>query len=155
MLKFKLSKKKILSIQKNRPPFLMIDNATEVIPGKRSSGYKILKYDEWFFKVHWPGDPNMPGVLQLESMVQMASLIILSYKKNANQIMYLSKVEKLELKKKIIPGDKLFITSKLVSWNRGYGKFQATGKIKNEVVCTSIFSLILPSEFNKYIIKKK
>ena len=44
----------------------MIDYATEVIPGEKASGYKDLKADEWFFKVHWPNDPNMPGMLQIE-----------------------------------------------------------------------------------------
>ena len=66
----KLSKKQIIKIQKNRDPYLLIDYATKVVPGKSVEGYKILKKNEWFFKVHWPGDPNMPGMLQVEAMVQ-------------------------------------------------------------------------------------
>ena len=42
----------------------MIDHATKVIPGVSSEGYKKLKPTEWF-DVHWPGDPNMPGMLQM------------------------------------------------------------------------------------------
>jgi 3-hydroxyacyl-[acyl-carrier-protein] dehydratase len=38
----------------------------KVIPGKYIEGYKILKKNEWFFKVHWPGDPNMPGMFKLK-----------------------------------------------------------------------------------------
>ena len=72
----KLSRKQIIKIQKNRDPYLLIDYATKVVPGKSVEGYKILKKNEWFFKVHWPGDPNMPGMLQVEAMVQMSSLII-------------------------------------------------------------------------------
>ena len=55
-----LDKKKILEFQQNREPYLLIDHATEVVPGISSKGYKFLKNDEWFFKVHWPNDPNMP-----------------------------------------------------------------------------------------------
>ena len=68
-----LDKKKILEYQQNEPPYLMIDYAEEVIPGVSSKGYKDLKDDEWFFKVHWKNDPNMPGMLQIESLVQMSA----------------------------------------------------------------------------------
>ena len=72
----KLDRKQIIKIQKNRDPYLLIDCATKVIPGKYAEGFKILKKNEWFFKVHWPGDPNMPGMLQAEAMVQMSSLSV-------------------------------------------------------------------------------
>jgi 3-hydroxyacyl-[acyl-carrier-protein] dehydratase len=52
----------------------MIDYATEIIPGVSAKGYKDFKNDEWFFKVHWPNDPNMPGMLQIEALVQMSAL---------------------------------------------------------------------------------
>ena len=57
-----LDKKKIKDFQQNREPYLMIDYATEVVPGKSAKGFKKLSEDEWFFKVHWPNDPNMPGM---------------------------------------------------------------------------------------------
>ena len=44
----------------------MIDFANEIVPGVSAKGYKDLKPNEWFFKVHWPNDPNMPGMLQIE-----------------------------------------------------------------------------------------
>ena len=62
----------ILEIQQNRPPYLMMDYATNVIPGISSEGYKDLN-DDWFFDVHWKGDPNMPGMLQIEALVQMSA----------------------------------------------------------------------------------
>jgi len=63
MKSFKLNKNKILEYQQNKPPYLMIDYATEVIPGVSAKGYKELQENEWFFKVHWQNDPNMPGML--------------------------------------------------------------------------------------------
>ena len=41
-----------------------------------NAGYKVLREDEWFFKVHWPNDPNMPGMLQLEALTQLCALAI-------------------------------------------------------------------------------
>ena len=96
-----LDKKKILEIQKNRPPYLMIDHATKVVPGKSASGYKDLELDEWFFKVHWEGDPNMPGMLQIESLVQMSSLSILCLPGNEGKFMYLIAATNLKFLKKI------------------------------------------------------
>ena len=63
--KISLSKEQILDYQQNRDPYLMIDCATEILPGESAKGYKDLSKDEWFFKVHWPNDPNMPGMLQI------------------------------------------------------------------------------------------
>ena len=78
MKSISLNKKGIIEYQQNRHPYLMIDYATEIVPGVSSKGYKKLKSNEWFFKVHWPGDPNMPGLLQVESMVQMCAMSLLT-----------------------------------------------------------------------------
>ena len=96
----KLTKSQIIKIQKNRDPYLMMDYATKVIPGKYIEGYKKLKKNEWFFKVHWPGDPNMPGMLQVEAMVQMSSLIILTLPGMKNKIFYLVDANEIKFYKK-------------------------------------------------------
>ena len=141
----KLDRKQIIKIQKNRDPYLLIDYATKVVPGKSVEGYKILKKNEWFFKVHWPGDPNMPGMLQVEALAQMSSLIILTLPKMAGKILYLADSTNIKFFKKIIPGDKFKIFSKLVSSNRGLFKFEAEGFIKKKIACKASFTLILPS----------
>ena len=71
-----IDKNKILEFQQNRDPFLMIDYAEEIVIGESVKGYKDFDKDEWFFKVHWPSDPNVPGVLQIECLFQTASLAI-------------------------------------------------------------------------------
>ena len=97
----KLDKKKILEYQQNRSPYLMIDFVEEVIPGKSARGYKDLNDDEWFFKVHWPNDPNMPGMLQIEALVQMSALSILTLPNNKGKIMYLTGANNLKFIKKL------------------------------------------------------
>tara|TARA_B110001450_G_scaffold191900_1_gene180154 strand:- start:341 stop:793 length:453 start_codon:yes stop_codon:yes gene_type:complete len=141
----KLSKKQIIKIQKNRDPYLLIDYATKVIPGKSVEGYKNLKKNEWFFKVHWPGDPNMPGMLQVEAMVQMSSLIILTMPKMSGGILYLADSNNIKFFTKIVPGDKLKIISKLISNKRGLYKFDAEGYVKQKIACKASFTLILPT----------
>ena len=80
----------IKEYQQNRNPYLMIDEATEIIPGESAKGFKDLNQDEWFFKVHWPTDPNMPGMLQIEALVQMSALSILTLPGNKGKVMYLT-----------------------------------------------------------------
>ena len=86
MKKIILDKKGIYKYQQNREPYLLIDFATEIIPGKSAKGYKDLGNDEWFFKVHWPSDPNMPGMLQIEALIQMCALSILSLPGNKGKV---------------------------------------------------------------------
>ena len=140
----KLNKKQIIKIQKNRDPYLLIDYATKIVPGKSIEGYKNLKKNEWFFKVHWQGDPNMPGMLQVEAMVQMSSLIIFTLPNINEKTLYLANATNIKFFKKIIPGDKLEILSKLGSSNRGLYKFEAEGYVKKKIACKADFTLILP-----------
>ena len=140
----KLSRKQIIKIQKNRDPYLLIDYATKVVPGKSVEGYKILKKNEWFFKVHWPGDPNMPGMLQVEAMVQMSSLIIFTLSNISGKTLYLADSNNIKFFKKIVPGDKLKIVSKLISNSRGLYKFESEGYVRKKIACKANFTLILP-----------
>ena len=102
MKKIILDLKGIKEYQQNRAPYLLIDHATEVIPGESAKGYKDLKEDEWFFKVHWPNDPNMPGMLQIESLVQMCALAILTLPGNKGKVVYLTSANNLKFIKKIL-----------------------------------------------------
>ena len=143
----KLNKKQIIKIQKNRDPYLLIDYATKIVPGKSIEGYKNLKKNEWFFKVHWQGDPNMPGMLQVEAMVQMSSLIIFTLPNINEKTLYLANATNIKFFKKIIPGDKLEILSKLVSSNRGLYKFEAEGYVKKKLHVRLILHLFCQAQF--------
>jgi len=147
-----LNKKDILEYQQNRPPYLMIDHATNVIPGISSEGYKDLK-DDWFFKVHWANDPNMPGMLQIEALVQMSSLSILTLPDLKGNILYLTSADKLKFNKKVIKGKRLVLSTQVLSWKRGIGHFSGSGYVDNEIVCKAEFSLVLPQLIKKYSIK--
>ena len=146
----KLSKKEILEYQQNRSPYLMIDFVDEVIPGKSSKGYKDLKEDEWFFKVHWPNDPNMPGMLQIEALVQMSALSILTLPNNKGKIMYLTGANNLKFIKKVIPNNRLYINTYIKSFKRGLAFCKGEGLVNNQVVCKAEFNLILPDELKTY-----
>ena len=150
----KLNKEQILEYQQNRPPYLMIDFAEEVVPGKSAKGYKDFREDEWFFKVHWAGDPNVPGMLQIEALLQMSALSILSLPGNKGKVMYLTTANNIKFIKKIIPNKRLYIETKVKSFKRGLAICEGLGLIEKQITCKAEFNLILPEEIKKYNLKK-
>ena len=150
----KLDKEQILEYQQNRPPYLMIDFAEEVVPGKSARGYKDFKEDEWFFKVHWPRDPNVPGMLQIEALVQMSALSILSLPGNKGKVMYLTSANNIKFIKKIIPNKRLYIETKVKNFKRGLAICEGLGLIEKQIACKAEFNLILPEEIKKYNLKE-
>ncbi len=155
MKKIILDKKGICEYQKNRDPYLMIDYATEIVPGISAKGYKDLNQDEWFFKVHWENDPNLPGMLQIEALVQMSALSILTLPGNKGKVMYLTSANNIKFMKKIVPECRFNIETKIKNYKRGVANCFGIGKINNETACMAEFSLILPDELKKYNLKNK
>ncbi len=149
----KLNKEQILEYQQNRPPYLMIDFAEEVVPGKSAKGYKDFKEDEWFFKVHWPTDPNVPGMLQIEALTQMSALSILTLPGNKGKVTYLISANNIKFLKKIIPNKRLYIETKVKSFKRGLAICEGLGLIEKQITCKAEFNLILPEEIKKYNLK--
>ena len=148
-----LDKQKIVEYQQNRSPYLMIDFVDEVVPGKSAKGYKDLNNDEWFFKVHWKNDPNLPVMLQIEALIQMSALSILTLPGNKGKVMYLTSANNMKFIKKIVPNTRLDIETQVKSFKRGIAICEGIGLVKKEIVCKAEFNLILPDELKKYNLK--
>lgn len=153
MNKIKLNKKQILEIQQNKDPYLFIDEATEVIPGKSAKGYYNLNSDNWFFSIHWKNDPNMPGMLQIEALVQTCALAIFTLPGNKGKVVYLISANNIKLLKKITPNSRLMIETKINNFKRGLADCSGQGYIDGKLVCKADFNLILPDELKKYNLK--
>ena len=143
MQKLKLGYEDIIKCQLNREPYLMVDCATEVIPGKSAHGYKVLREDEWFFKVHWPNDPNMPGMLQLQALTQLCALAIFCLPDlNINKV-YISSIDKVRFFKKVTPGNNFNMKTKIVSMKRGIADCIGEGFLNEDIACKASFKLII------------
>jgi len=154
MKKISLDLNGIKEYQQNRSPYLMIDFANEIVPGVSSKGYKDLSKEEWFFKVHWPNDPNMPGMLQIEALVQMCALAILTLPGNKGKVVYLTSANNLKFVKKILPNTRLFIETKIKTYKRGLASCEGIGIVQDQIACKADFNLILPEEIKKYSLEK-
>ena len=140
----------IIEYQRNRFPYLLVDIATEVIPGKSARGFKNLTANDWFFECHWPGDPNMPGMLQIEALVQLSALTVLTLPGNKGKVVYITSANNLKFSRKVLPGDRLSMECELKSWSRGVGRCIAKGKVGDESACAAEFTFVMPDILEQY-----
>jgi len=140
--------------QQNRYPYLLIDVAEEVIPGKSAKGFKNLTINDWWFEVHFRDDPSMPGALQIEAIVQLGALMVTTLPGNKGKVVYLTSANNLKLIKKILPGDRLDIVTELLNWKRGIGRCTGAGFVSGNKVCSIDFNIIMPHILEEYKVKK-
>ena len=155
MEKLRLDLKGLHEYQQNRYPYLLIDVAEEIIPGKSALGYKKLTINDWWFEVHFPGDPMMPGALQIEAIVQLGALMVTTLPGNKGKVVYLTSANNLKLTKKILPGDRLDIETELLRWKRGLGSCTGAGYVKGEKVCGIDFNIVMPHILEEYKVRNK
>lgn len=151
---FSLDCVKLQEFQQNRYPYLMIDHVDEVIPGKSARGYKNLTLNEWFFPAHFPGAPNMPGALQLESMAQMLTVAITTLPGNKGKTTRFISAS-LKFKKEIVPGDKLEINTQVISWRHGVLKGTAVGSTHGTPACEAEMVIVVPDILERYLPKSR
>jgi len=72
-----LSTEEVDAVLPHRYPFALVDKVVELEPGKRAVGIKAVTKNEEFFQGHFPGQPVMPGVLQVEALAQLAGVVCL------------------------------------------------------------------------------
>lgn len=144
----------LMKYQPNRFPFLLIDRVTEVIPGKSAKGYKNLTNNEWWIPIHFPGNPNMPGCLQIEAMAQMLTVAILTTEGMEGKVVHGYR-HAGTFHREVKPGDRLDIEAEIISFRRGLCSGRAKGYIEGELACELESTIIIPDVFNQYKPKRK
>ncbi len=92
----------------HRYPSLLVDAVIELEPGRRIVAVKNVSVNEEFFQGHFPGTPLMPGVLMIEALVQVASLLLLEDGGRTSAARtFLRGVDHAKFRKQVVPGDRL------------------------------------------------
>ena len=118
----------------HRFPFLMVDRIIEFGGETKATGVKAVTINEPFFQGHFPGHPVMPGVLQLEAMAQVASIVMMKKTENSGKIGYFMSADEVKFRKPVMPGDTLFIECELTSVKKRLGKADCRCLVNGEVV---------------------
>ncbi len=149
---FSLNFLQLQDYQPNRYPFLMIDHVDEVIPGVSARGFKNLSMNEWFFPIHFPGAPNMPGALQLEALAQMLTVAITTLPGNKGRVTH-ALSHTVRYRKEVLPGQKFCIETKVISWVRGICKGTGIAYTDGEVACEAEMMITIPEILQQYVPK--
>ena len=134
----------VMKLLPHRFPFLMVDRIVAMEGDHKCTGVKSVTMNEHFFQGHFPGHPIMPGVLQLEAMAQVGSVLLLRRPGYAGKIGYFMSADGVKFRKPVVPGDTLFIEVEMTQSKRSVAKAKGRCIVNNEVVSEAemLFGLV-------------
>jgi len=129
---------KIMRILPHRFPFLLVDRVLSFVPRQRAVGIKNVTVNEPFFQGHWPTAPVMPGVLLIEVMAQVSSMLVLDGDAEAEndcprQFAFLLGVDRAKLRRSVVPGDQIVVEAEVLHYRRNACKVKAVAKVDGAV----------------------
>ncbi len=127
----------IMEYLPHRYPFLLIDRVTGCVSGKAIRGIKNVTMNEPFFQGHFPGYPVMPGVLVIEALAQLASILAwqaLDKKPGDGTMIFFAGIDSARFRRQVLPGDQLILEAEVQRLVRGVGKYQVRALVGSEPV---------------------
>jgi len=124
----------IMAVLPHRYPFLMVDRIVAFEGETKCTGVKSVTINEPYFQGHFPGHPVMPGVLQLEAMAQVASVLALTKTGNVGKVGYFMSADSVKWRKPVMPGDTLFIHVEIKRARKIGSKAVARCVVNDEIV---------------------
>lgn len=135
----------------HRPPFLLLDEVTELRPGEFARGLWRLTGDEAFFAGHFPGRPTLPGVLMVESIAQLGAFAVLTGGgRAAGKLPLFGGVDGVRFRRQVAPGDTLELEVELGRMSARAGRGHGRASVEGETACEADLLFVLvdagPSE---------
>ncbi|MDR0692995.1 MAG: bifunctional UDP-3-O-[3-hydroxymyristoyl] N-acetylglucosamine deacetylase/3-hydroxyacyl-ACP dehydratase [Puniceicoccales bacterium] len=136
---------RILNLLPHRYPFIMVDRVTQIMGKEELCAIKNVTINEPYFVGHFPGQPVMPGVLQLEAMAQAAGILMLNnISPESNKIAYFMSCDKVKFRQAVTPGDQLEVHVKLLKQKGDkIGVAEATCRVGDKVVSSAQLMFML------------
>ena len=139
----------------NKYPWLFLDRVIDIQPGKFVKAIKNFTYNEAFFPAHFPGNPSVPGFIQIECCMQSFLLTFLSleeYKRRETADRLLNNVR---VKRKIVPGDTLELFANLDRFSRGIAKGHVESFVNGEPAVSFEVTTVVVDELDRFKPKPK
>ncbi|MCI4670135.1 MAG: bifunctional UDP-3-O-[3-hydroxymyristoyl] N-acetylglucosamine deacetylase/3-hydroxyacyl-ACP dehydratase [Bacteroidia bacterium] len=137
----------IHEILPHRYPFILVDKVLE-FSENTITGLKNVTINEPFFQGHFPGNPIMPGVLQLEAMAQVGGILLLNTIDNPKSIwVYFVAIDNARFKKPVIPGDTMILDLELTALKRSICKMTGKVTVDGQLVCSAdLIASVVPKD---------
>ena len=136
----------IMKMLPHRYPFLLVDRLQVEVPGEKGVGIKNVTMNEEFFQGHFPGNPVMPGVLQIEAMAQTAGAIVVSQDENyadvKRNVLFMS-IDGVKFRKPVKPGDQLQMHVEKIHARRNVFVFRGQVMVDGAVVSEAEFTAMI------------
>ncbi len=117
-----------------RYPSVLVDAVTHHEPGRRILAVKNVTVNEEFFQGHFPGTPLMPGVLMIESLTQVASLLLFADEAGPDRAAWLRGVDNAKFRRQVVPGDRLELSVTMGRRRGGVARLAAVASVRGQVV---------------------
>lgn len=135
--------REIMRMLPHRYPFILIDRVIEVDGYKKAVAIKNVSINEPYFQGHFPGQPMMPGVLQLESMAQLAGVLLLRKLENTGKLAVLWAIDRVKLRGGVTPGDQLRIEVETQKMKGKIARVNGTGYVAGKLVCEAVLTFTM------------
>lgn len=136
----------IMKMLPHRYPFLLVDRLEVEVPGEKGTGIKNVTMNEEFFQGHFPGNPVMPGVLQIEAMAQTAGAIVIAKDNNndgqTKSVLFMS-IDGVKFRKPVKPGDQLRMHVEKIKERRNIFVFKGQTTVDGQVVSEAEFTAMI------------
>ncbi len=128
-----LDREGIKALIPHREPFLLIDRITELEPGVRAVGEHEFDGSEWYQPGHFPGNPIVPGVILVESMAQVATVMAMSMPEYRDGLGLFAGIEEKRFKRMVKPGDTGRFEAVMDKFRRGFAKVNVKTYVGDEL----------------------
>lgn len=138
-----LNIQEIMKIIPHRYPFLFVDRVIELVGYQRAVGVKNCSFNEPHFQGHWPGQPIMPGVLQVEALAQLAGVLLLRRLQNTGKVAVLLAIDRIKFRRPVVPGDQLRLEAETMALKNRSGKVLGRASVNDELTCEATMKFML------------
>ena len=139
----KMDIKRIMEILPHRYPFLLVDRVTECVPGEYIKGYKNVSINEPFFQGHFPNEPIMPGVLQLEAMAQLSAGCMPDIEAFKGHVALFASANNVKFKNVVRPGDRLDMEATLIKKKGSIVKCQTRAFVEGKLTAEAEVTFVV------------